>query len=834
MHVCSSCWSPVISAGTTAGCFAPDSAIFAFLKTWPSSWLQPGYSGIKRVAILEEEAFEHGIASAFLVFVVTFAWFLKDRTLGNRSSVRLLREMTSYCRLVALVALALLSIASTSAGLAQCEASKPEGPVLVTPDCVDAEYSTPVIDSETDEASPQAHRRVSGHFNGTDIRFNVYLQPQAQWDGRFFQLVYPTQDENATEHTIGLGIESGAYTVQVTGTQGYRADAAAAKFSRTLATKYYNVSESRHIYGYIYGGSGGSFQTIAAMENTQGVWDGGVPIVQAVPVSLVLNYGVRQLGAFVLENKASQVIDAIRPGGSGNPHEGLNEMQKDVLHEVTLMGMPLAAWEDYDTALNGSNLIALGALARDMDPSYVDDFWSLPGYVGTDESDLGELFRAALINITATVEEVERDSNDVPTTLVLNQAPSNVSHPAALEFSVYSADGKTKHAVSGSLDLERRVLILANDNDPAVLGNLTAGQSLRIDNRWFLALHTYHRHQVPTRDGFYGFDQLRDADGNPLYPQREIEVAKEVAISSSGGGTHTGQIGGKMIVIDNLLDQDAFPWHADWYRMQVRQALGDLSDDSYRLWYNENADHEMVDVPVGDRTSRLIDFRGIYERALRDVSAWVENDLAPPRSSQYNVSNSQIRLAATAAQRRGIQPVIDMTVDGASKTRTPAGQAVTLHARIQVPPDAGQVDSVEWDVQGRGEFVRGTFTSSNGTVEVETTARYDKPGTYFPAIRAGSQKKPGAEFGQALNLGRARVVVDPITMSERQNGTVKWFNDEKGYGFITPESGADLFVHFRAIEGTGFRSLKEGQRVSFEAVQGQKGMQADKVHVEEA
>ena len=51
-------------------------------------------------------------------------------------------------------------------------------------------------------------------------------------------------------------------------------------------------------------------------------------------------------------------------------------------------------------------------------------------------------------------------------------------------------------------------------------------------------------------------------------------------------------------------------------------------------------------------------------------------------------------------------------------------------------------------------------------------------------------------------------------MSNRQNGTVKWFNDEKGFGFITPESGPDLFVHFRAIEGNGFKSLKEGQKVS--------------------
>jgi CspA family cold shock protein len=58
-------------------------------------------------------------------------------------------------------------------------------------------------------------------------------------------------------------------------------------------------------------------------------------------------------------------------------------------------------------------------------------------------------------------------------------------------------------------------------------------------------------------------------------------------------------------------------------------------------------------------------------------------------------------------------------------------------------------------------------------------------------------------------------------------GTVKWFNDAKGFGFIAPENGGeDIFVHFSAISATGFRSLKEGQRVSFEVVQGPKGSQA--------
>ena len=61
-------------------------------------------------------------------------------------------------------------------------------------------------------------------------------------------------------------------------------------------------------------------------------------------------------------------------------------------------------------------------------------------------------------------------------------------------------------------------------------------------------------------------------------------------------------------------------------------------------------------------------------------------------------------------------------------------------------------------------------------------------------------------------------------------GTVKWFSEEKGYGFITPdEGGEDLFVHFSGIQGSGFRSLEEGEKVSYEVTEGRKGLQAANV-----
>ena len=70
-------------------------------------------------------------------------------------------------------------------------------------------------------------------------------------------------------------------------------------------------------------------------------------------------------------------------------------------------------------------------------------------------------------------------------------------------------------------------------------------------------------------------------------------------------------------------------------------------------------------------------------------------------------------------------------------------------------------------------------------------------------------------------------------MAERTQGTVKWFNGDKGYGFITPEEGPDLFVHYSEIQGGGFRSLNEGDKVEFDVTEGRKGKQASAVTLAE-
>jgi len=93
-------------------------------------------------------------------------------------------------------------------------------------------------------------------------------------------------------------------------------------------------------------------------------------------------------------------------------------------------------------------------------------------------------------------------------------------------------------------------------------------------------------------------------------------------------------------------------------------------------------------------------------------------------------------------------------------------------------------------------------------------ARYQPAGWFFVFVRAHPD-------------GFERVNID---MSNQVEGTVKWFNDEKGFGFIEQEGGKDVFVHFSAINGSGRRTLHEGQKVTMDVTQGQKGPQAENVN----
>jgi hypothetical protein len=319
-------------------------------------------------------------------------------------------------------ALAVTLLLGTGLGTAEpARAAMPEcatvaGAMQVNADCIDPAYAKPVIDSETDETSPTPHHRIRGHFDGTNIQFTIYLhsqQDKAKWQGRFFQYTYPTaftpeeDTSRADDRAIGFALSSGGYAVQAGNKSlalGYRHTAAAAKFAETVASKYYGVN--RPISGYLYGPSGGSYQTVGAAENTIGIWRGFVPMVQGVPQPTSYNFQGRSAAELILGAKADQIRNALLPGGSGEPYAGLDEAERAMLKEVHALGIPWKGWEYPDYLLGRSDQYPNGLASSDplpADPTYADDFWNAQGYLGTENSPLGGRVRAELAKMGGSV-----------------------------------------------------------------------------------------------------------------------------------------------------------------------------------------------------------------------------------------------------------------------------------------------------------------------------------------------------------------------------------------------------------------------------------------------
>ncbi|KAI8266868.1 hypothetical protein K4K58_009192 [Colletotrichum sp. SAR11_239] len=517
---------------------------------------------------------------------------------------------------------------------------------------------------------------------------------------------------------------SRAYAVQVTGARGFEAEAAAAELSRVIARRYYDEPLSR-IYGYIYGGSGGSFQVIGAMERSRGIWDGAVPFVQAVPISAPNNPSIRAMAGLVLREKAGDIQKALKPGGSGDVLAILNSVEKDVLIEVTKLGIPLSTFEDFAAATDASTLALLtNPIVNLLDPTYANDFWSRKGYLGTELSPLGDIFRRARVSFEATVRHVTVDLAGVPIKIHLQTVPP----PAAnldeywYDFTVYSSRNAILGTLTGTFNAITKVATFdfkrVGQNDLSLLKCLSRGTMLNIDNSRSLAMRAYYRYQVPERPGFYGFDHLRGSRRSSIYPRRTLDVSARLAEGASDS-THDGDIKGKIIVVQNLADSDAFPWHADWYRRQVKQALGDQFDKNYRLWFNENSDHD-YEGPKDSRKSLVVPYRGMVQQALRDLSAWVEKGVQPPNPTSHNVGeDNSIQIPSAAHERGGIQPTVSLTVEGKQKSEARVGQVVNFQATVEVPPGAGKVVFVEWDFFGKGRFTYGHLGVPSSKVHVK-------------------------------------------------------------------------------------------------------------------
>jgi hypothetical protein len=659
------------------------------------------------------------------------------------------------------------------------------GCAAVGAEAADPLFKQPYVDIDEWRDKPVRHRYVHGGFTGTQARFSFYFPPKDRYQGRFFQHITPVpSNENLAQRAsgeddkLGFSIASGGYFVETNGGSlsaiagdqtipGYRVNRASAEYSRTLAAQMYGPHRP---YGYAYGGSGGGYKTIAGFENTD-TWDGAVPYVIGSPMAIPNVFTVRLLALRTLKDKFASIADAVEPGGSGDMYQGLDAEQKAALREVTQMGFPPQGWFNYKTIGPGAFPVLFG-MVRMLDRPYFTDFWKVPGYAGANPP---ESLRQARIQHKASVTKIlaagapetkeafggvdtawQQLKADAPVGLQLDSVPSGSVEGAFLL--VQSGEAAGKDVPIGRLvgnTVFAAVNPLGGDHSQ-VLNALKPGDQVRIDNSDFLAAQYYHRHQVPTPD-FYVWDQFRGPDGKPLYPQRRMLLGPMV----TGTGTvQSGRFKGKMIVCESLMDQDAFPWQADWYRTKVKAALGDRLDDNFRLWFTEHAVHS--DDQRQDDNTHTVSYLGVLHQALRDVSAWVEKGVAPPASTSYKVADGQVQVPATAAGRKGIQPVVTLSVNGRTRAGVAVGKRVRFSAVIDVPANTGRLISAEWSLEGTGEFTPAKLGANPGArVNLTATHAFSKPGTYFPMLRVASQREGDAQtpYARIRNLGRVRVVV---------------------------------------------------------------------------
>jgi hypothetical protein len=475
-------------------------------------------------------------------------------------------------------------------------------------------------------------------------------------------------------------------------------------------------------------------------------------------------------------------------GGSGDPYKGLNEEQAAALREVTRMGFPPNSWFSYkDMGVHAFTALYQGMVMAD--PTYFEDFWTKPGYLGFNPPDSLKQARLQFVtHVKGPISPVKLEARGLAPKRLPGQSRGEGRGTADLAWQKLVSDGTARptafeltdtppdvsfiggdlFVLSGEAAGKRIALMALSGNvatlgvvaDLATLAKIKPGDQVRADNSNFLAAQTYHRHQVP--DASYAvYDQFRGADGKPLYPQRKMLLAPMFA-AGAAGTVPTGHFNGKIIVVESMLDREAFPWQADWYRRRFDANYGAAAANRYRLWYTQNALHGYNEDK--DASTRVVTYLPVLQQALRDVSAWVEQGTPPPANTNYRVVDGQIVVPSTARERHGIQPVVTILANGRSRTDIAAGQEVRFTGTISVPPGTGAVVKAEWDFDGKGDFpVAATLNgrpNHRQMILVQTRYRFTKPGTYFATLRGYSQRSDdGTLFARIRNLARARVVV---------------------------------------------------------------------------
>jgi hypothetical protein len=678
-----------------------------------------------------------------------------------------------------------------------------EPQLLIDGTCIDPDYneSTFVVD-KTEQLTFQVpdgplipYTQVTGHFPATktletlpsDVRQSPTLHQQGYvfrfpakefWRSRSFEQQHPTGGGVVDNR---MAFTNGAFSVNwmsasvANSVASHRHEAAATKVAKAYANKLYG--NTAKIYSYFWGCSGGGIVSMAAAENVTGVWDGVQPhCMGPTGVSTFHSFHWQALYTMAIpQAKRDAIAAAAVPGGTGDIYAGLNEEEKAVLTEFISAGYPLPVIGNHFKGL-ALPLVPPTAI-RLADPTYEDDFWSKPGYEGVNPPDY---LKAAKVDGWAIIAGITRNEAGEPTAIQFDPAtvPAlGTTGDAYLEYWVYAADGKTRlidptrpvgtsddprFSLKGKFDAATSTLTLTGTNKdafggvtpitnrPLLLGALKIGDKVRINNRFILAMYFYPRHSnIP---GARSYDQYRNADGSAKYPQRkDISVLARANYGTMGGRVETGAIKTKVMIIEGRGDNLSWPLFNASYAQSIQRTLGTAkANEMMRFYLHDNGRHA-----VGGGEP------GVWQQSMQDMMAWVEKGISPPTSTTYTIRNGQVIPPDNAADRHGLQPVVNLTANGVARAMVGVNQPVNLAAKLEMPPKTGQVVQYGWTIAGTADPMT-VIDKPQPLVNVSRTITFDKPGTYVVRLTVNGQRDGlVAPANQTLlqNFREVRVVV---------------------------------------------------------------------------
>jgi hypothetical protein len=277
-----------------------------------------------------------------------------------------------------------------------------------------------------------------------------------------------------------------------------------------------------------------------------------------------------------------------------------------------------------------------------------------------------------------------------------------------------------------------------------------------VDNHGFLAFCYYYRHHLMS---YTEFDFLR-LDGVPIYPQYEQPEA-----SPFMSVVHTGRFEGKLLWVHHTHDASLWPPQGLGMKKNVERERGADASKYFRLRWTENAEHVppmmAASPPNRHNSTWLVNYQPIIEQNLADLIDWVERGIAPDNTA-FSYADGKVTLPTSAAERGGIQPVVSVTANGASRAEVKSGEPVMLSAHAEVPPGAGTLIALRWDFDGSGSFPEAAAVDgTHSAASVTTSHVFDVPGTYFVTALAESHRHGDvhATSRRISNVASARVVV---------------------------------------------------------------------------